>query len=271
MASNLLSRRDLDFLLFEWLRVEELTTRDRFAEHSRETFSALLDLCEDLAARYFAPHNKKNDAHEPTFDGERVSVIPEVKQALDAFAKADLLAMSMDHALGGWQLPTVVAGAGLAWFHAANVSDGRVRVAESRQRESRVQLRDGRADRAVRQARRWPAGSPAPCVCRSRRRDRRWPTSPPAPNPRTTAAIACSAPRCGSPAEITNWPRTSCIWCWPRSPVHRAGTRGISLFIVPKFLVGDDGSCRRTQRCRAGRPQPQDGLPRNNQYRTEFR
>lgn len=87
-----------------------------------ETFSALLDLCEDLASRYFAPHNKKNDAQEPTFDGERVSIIPEVKHALDAFAKADLLATSMDHAVGGWQLPTVVAGAGLTWFHAANVA-----------------------------------------------------------------------------------------------------------------------------------------------------
>ena len=49
MKSNLLSRRDLDFLLYEWLRVDELTKRDRFAEHSRETFDAVLDLCEQLA------------------------------------------------------------------------------------------------------------------------------------------------------------------------------------------------------------------------------
>lgn len=119
--SHLLSRRDVEFLLFEWLRVQDLTSRERFAEHSRETFHGLLDLCEDLATRYFAPHNKRSDAHEPTFDGERVTMIPEVKQALDAFARADLLAMSMDSALGGAQVPTAVAGAGLAYFHAANV------------------------------------------------------------------------------------------------------------------------------------------------------
>ena len=70
MKSTLLSRRDLDFLLYEWLRVDELTKRDRFAEHSRETFDGVLDLCEQLATRYFAPHNKKSDANEPTFDGE---------------------------------------------------------------------------------------------------------------------------------------------------------------------------------------------------------
>ena len=71
MKSVLLSRRDLDFLLFEWLRVDELTKRERFAEHSRETFDAVLDLCEQLATRYFATHNKTSDANEPTFDGEQ--------------------------------------------------------------------------------------------------------------------------------------------------------------------------------------------------------
>ena len=122
MKSTLLSRRDLEFLLYEWLRVDELTKRARFAEHSRETFDGVLGLCEELATRYFAPHNKKSDAHEPSFDGSKVTVIPEVKEALTAFAKADLISMGIDHRLGGAQLPATVAQAGFAWFSAANVS-----------------------------------------------------------------------------------------------------------------------------------------------------
>ncbi|HVQ98948.1 MAG TPA: acyl-CoA dehydrogenase family protein, partial [Mycobacterium sp.] len=122
MKSTLLSRHDLDFLLFEWLRVDELTKRVRFADHSRETFSDVLDLCEQLATRYFAPHNKKSDAHEPSFDGSKVTVIPEVKQALAAFAGADLIGMAMDSELGGAQLPATIAQAGFAWLSAANVS-----------------------------------------------------------------------------------------------------------------------------------------------------
>lgn len=122
MKSNLLSRQDLDFLLYEWLRVDELTKRERFAEHSRETFDDVLDLCEQLATRYFAPHNKKSDANEPTFDGEKVTVIDEVKEALDAVSDADLLGMSMDAGFGGAQLPVTVAQAGFAWFYAANIS-----------------------------------------------------------------------------------------------------------------------------------------------------
>ncbi|WP_319453050.1 MULTISPECIES: acyl-CoA dehydrogenase [unclassified Mycobacterium] len=122
MKSTLMSRRDLDFLLFEWLAVDALTKRERFSDHSRETFDGVLDLCEELATRYFAPHNKTSDANEPTFDGTRVTVIGEVKEALDAFAKADLIGMSMDGALGGAQLPVCVAQAGFAWMSAANVS-----------------------------------------------------------------------------------------------------------------------------------------------------
>ena len=121
MPSLLLSRRDLDFLLYEWLDVELLTKRERFAEHSRETFDAVLDLSEQVATRHFATHNKKADAHEPTFDGERVQLIPEVKQALDVFAGTGLLAGSLDESVGGMQLPGVVSGACFLWFQAANV------------------------------------------------------------------------------------------------------------------------------------------------------
>src|SRR4051794_13834925 len=121
MASNLLSRRDLDFLLFEWLDIEQLTKRERYADHSRETFDPVLDLSEQVATKHFAPHNKKADANEPTFDGETVTLIPEVKEALAVFGKTGLLAGSMDYEVGGMQLPAAVSGACFAWFQAANV------------------------------------------------------------------------------------------------------------------------------------------------------
>src|SRR3954468_24133301 len=121
MPSQLLSRRDLEFLLYEWLDVELLTKRQRFADHSRETFDAVLDLSEQIATRHFATHNKKADAQEPTFDGERVTMIPEVAEALKVFAEAGLTGSAFDYELGGMQLPGVVAGACFAWFQAANV------------------------------------------------------------------------------------------------------------------------------------------------------
>jgi Acyl-CoA dehydrogenase N terminal len=36
-------RKTLDFLLYQWLDVESLNKRERFTDHSRETFDAVLD------------------------------------------------------------------------------------------------------------------------------------------------------------------------------------------------------------------------------------
>jgi Acyl-CoA dehydrogenase N terminal len=82
-----LSRQNLQFLLYDWLDVVDLTTRERFSEHSRETFDAVLDLSEALAMTYFAPHNKKGDQQPPYIgtDGG-VVVIDEVKTAVQAYA-----------------------------------------------------------------------------------------------------------------------------------------------------------------------------------------
>ena len=122
MPSLLLSRRDLEFLLYEWLDVEALTARERFAEHSRATFDDVLDLAEQIATEHFAPHNRTSDAHEPVLEDGRVQLVPEVAAALEVFAKAGLLAGTLDEELGGLQLPTVVGNAVFAWFQAANVS-----------------------------------------------------------------------------------------------------------------------------------------------------
>ena len=64
--SDVLSRRDSDFLVYEWLDVTSLPCRERFAEHSRETFDAVLELSADIAHKHFATHNKKSDEHEPS-------------------------------------------------------------------------------------------------------------------------------------------------------------------------------------------------------------
>ncbi|MER7335038.1 MULTISPECIES: acyl-CoA dehydrogenase N-terminal domain-containing protein [unclassified Micromonospora] len=60
-SSALLSRRDLRFLLHDWLEVTRLTERPRYAEHSRETFDAVLDLAERVATERFAPHTRAAD------------------------------------------------------------------------------------------------------------------------------------------------------------------------------------------------------------------
>src|SRR6202171_586209 len=119
MSSLLLSRRDVDFLLFEWLEVTRLTSRPSFADHSRQTFAAALDTYAHIARAEFAPHNKKVDREPPRLVGEEIESVPEQRAALQAFAAAGLLAACHEESLGGTHLPYVVERAGLASIVAA--------------------------------------------------------------------------------------------------------------------------------------------------------
>ena len=120
--SLLLNSRDLEFLLYEWLDAEALTAQPRFSEHSRETFDAALELSQTVAERHFAPHNRRNDLEEPTFDGEHVHLHPEIGQALAVFRETGLMSAGMPAEVGGMQLPATVTTACFAWFQAANIS-----------------------------------------------------------------------------------------------------------------------------------------------------
>ncbi|RDI61384.1 acyl-CoA dehydrogenase [Nocardia pseudobrasiliensis] len=241
MASLIMSARDLEFLLHEWLDVSRFTDRDRYREHSRETFDQVLELSRELAERYFAPHNRDNDLREPTFDGEKVHLLPEVKQALDAFAAAGLVGAGMDERVGGMQLPHTVFTACMAWFYAANVATtsysmltmGNANLLAAHASPDQI-------DRFVR-----------PMV------EGRW-----------FGTMALSEPQAGSSlADITTRAvaqddggyRIFGRKMWisggdheladnivhlvlARIPGAPTGTRGISLFIVPKYLVAEDGS-----------------------------
>jgi alkylation response protein AidB-like acyl-CoA dehydrogenase len=241
VKSTLLSRRDLDFLLYEWLRIDELTKRERFAEHSRETFDGVLDLCEQLATRYFAPHNKKSDANEPHFDGTTVTVIDDVKQAWDAFAAADLLAMSMDTDLGGAQLPATVAEAGFAWFSAANVSTTGylmltmananllAKFGTDEQIETFLKpMLAGRFSGTMALSETQAGSSLADILTRAEPQD-----------DGTYRLFGSKMWISGAEHELTENIVNLVLAKIPGGP---PGTKGISLFIVPKFLVNDDGS-----------------------------
>ncbi len=115
-------RATLDFLLHDWLEVDALTRRPRFADHSRETFAAVLDTCERIAREQFAPANRIADQQEPRLDGERVWLPESTRAALAAYAGSGMLAAAQDAAIGGLQLPCVVEMAGNALFHQASIA-----------------------------------------------------------------------------------------------------------------------------------------------------
>ncbi len=118
---SLIPRRDLDFLLYEWLDLPALCRHERFAGHDRATFDQVIDAASKLAEEKFLPHAAKSDANEPHFDGTRVHMIPEVKQAIDAYIAGGFLAAAFPQEDGGLGLADTIAAAANSQFSAANV------------------------------------------------------------------------------------------------------------------------------------------------------
>lgn len=121
MSETLLSSRNLAFELYEVLDAEALTQRERFAEHNRETFDAAIGTARSIAEKFFAPHNRKGDEHEPEYVDGAAVLIPEVKPAVDAFLEAGFLNATRSFEQGGMQLPTLLSQVCFAHFQAANV------------------------------------------------------------------------------------------------------------------------------------------------------
>ena len=245
MASTILSRRDLDFLLYEWLDAESLIQRQHFSEHSRETFDAVLDLCEQLATYKFANHNKKSDQNEPHFDGERVHIIPEVRQALDAFTEAGLITAGHDAELGGMQLPCLLEKAGFAWFNGANVATSAYPILSIG--NANTLLKCGSAQQIEQFVKPLLAGRFFGTMCLS--------------EPQAGSSLSDILTQAIAEPDGSYRLRGNKMWIsggehdLSENIIHLVlakvpdtngklipGVKGISLFIVPKFLVNDDGS-----------------------------
>ena len=117
-------RDTVDFLLYDWLMVHGLTARSRFADHSRETFDAVLDTCERIARDKYAPHNRTVDVQEPGFDGEKVIQPQATHDAAKANAESGMLSAAQDYEMGGMQLPYSVETAANSFFACASISIG---------------------------------------------------------------------------------------------------------------------------------------------------
>jgi len=107
--SMIVNRRDVDFYLDEMFDLGGLLEKDRYAEHDRESITAILDLCQNMAEEEFLPCAAELDENEPVFkDGQAIT--PDVlKACLKTFVAAGLPTATFDHDLGGMQLPVMVA------------------------------------------------------------------------------------------------------------------------------------------------------------------
>jgi alkylation response protein AidB-like acyl-CoA dehydrogenase len=102
--------RDIKFVLFEQLKVhEELASIPRYESFDKDMYEAILDMARDLAENTVAPVNKVGDREGVKLDGEGNVTTPDCfKPAYQAIAEAGLIAASTDAEFGGQGIPHVI-------------------------------------------------------------------------------------------------------------------------------------------------------------------
>ncbi|GBF06383.1 acyl-CoA dehydrogenase [Deinococcus aerius] len=236
-----LSRRDLQFQLYEVLDTAALPGRPRFAEHSREVYDDILGLAYNVADRYFANHAREADLNEPHVVDGKVKLVPAAEQAMKAFREAGFFSAHADEELGGLQLPNVVAQAMHAHFKAANIGTSsypfltignanlqRVFASPEQQQKYMLPLLEGRwfGTMALSEPH---AGSGLADITTSA-------------TPRGDGTYAISGTKMWISAGEHELSENIIHLVLARIKGAPAGVRGISLFIVPRYRVQPDGS-----------------------------
>jgi alkylation response protein AidB-like acyl-CoA dehydrogenase len=232
--------RDIRFNLFEVLGRQQILGSDAFPEMDEETARGILDEVNRLAVGPLAESFAEADRNPPVFDPETSSVrMPEAfKKSFQAFEDAEWFRLELPSGLGGtqaprslhWAVAELVLGANPAvWMYASGAPMAHAL---------------------------WRMGTPEQQRFAAQAIERRW-----------TSTMALTEPDAGSDVGAG---RTRAIQqpdgTWHVEGVKRfitggehdmaenifhlvlarpegagPGTKGLSMFLVPKYLVGPDG------------------------------
>ncbi|MEM7612862.1 MAG: acyl-CoA dehydrogenase family protein, partial [Pseudomonadota bacterium] len=239
--SMIVNRRDLDFYFYEMLDLDALLSHPRYEDYDRDMVAAMLDTAQQIAEEKFLPIAQKLDANEPQFVNGKVEMIPEVKEAVDAFTDAGLVAASFDSDLGGMQLPWLVYSAmngmftcanngatGYLFLTTANANMLNACGSDELKRRFLPPMLEGRWFGTMCLSETQAGSSLADIRTTATRRD-----------DGSFSLVGTKMWISGGEQELSE---NIVHMVLARTPDAPAGVRGISLFLVPKYRVDDEGN-----------------------------
>lgn len=122
MAKEYVSMRNLRFVLHELFQVEKLTTYARYADHTKDGFDLMIDSAKQMADTLLHPIYREMDDNEPKMDEDTVHVHPDMRKIMREFGESGWIACQEDYEHGGQRMPATIYGASNFIFHAANTS-----------------------------------------------------------------------------------------------------------------------------------------------------
>lgn len=120
MATKFVSKRNLDFMLYEVLNVERLSSLPYFEDHTRETYDLVTDTALKFARNLMYPYLREMDEKPPMLHEGQVKVHPMVKTLMKEWGDGGWISSSFPCEVGGQQLPVTVGQVCKYAFGAAN-------------------------------------------------------------------------------------------------------------------------------------------------------
>jgi len=120
MAQQIADRRDVDFVLHDQLQVEELSKHDIYAEFNRKTVDLIVSEARNLAIKEILPTQQEGDRQGTHLENGRVTVPESFHKAWELFKEGEWLAMIEDPQWGGQGMPRTVAMAASDYMNGAN-------------------------------------------------------------------------------------------------------------------------------------------------------
>ncbi len=239
--SMIVNRRDLDFTMYEVLGLNKLLNHQRYAEFDRESVDAILDLSQSVAEDKYLSCAATIDAEEPEYIDGKARTHPATKEALAAYNDAGLMVTGYDAEHGGMQLPWMVHQAVNGMFTCANV--GVASYSFLTQGAANMLIACGSQELQDKYLPNMVEGKWCGTMCLSEPQagsslaDIRTKAEP-----KGDGSYALSGTKMwisGGDQDLTENIIHMVLAKLPGSP---AGVKGISLFLVPKNRVNDDGT-----------------------------
>lgn len=122
MVHSYINLRNIEFLLFDVHDIPALNRLPYFADYDRDSMQMALQTAKQLADRYLYPAFREMDRDKARYEQGEVVVHPAVREAIQALGEGGWIAAGADYGLGGQQMPLALQSACNVVFHAANAN-----------------------------------------------------------------------------------------------------------------------------------------------------
>ena len=139
MAQYIADRRDIDFVLHDQMQVEELGKTELFADFNKKTVDMIVSEARNLAIKEILPTRELGDQEGCQFENGKVIVPESFHKAFELLKDGEWVAMTEDPEWGGQGMPATVAlaasdylvGANYAFMMYAGLTHGAGKLIES--------------------------------------------------------------------------------------------------------------------------------------------